>query len=120
MPIVIIIANAEFHYTALQKKEDQDLIEWALKIELGRECGMRLLPPGSAGGTILPPVIPPPAPPSISNRAASSAPPSSPTRSAHLERPVSQDVVAPSRTEPQRQENQRTVTPQKPDTLISK
>jgi DNA polymerase-3 subunit gamma/tau len=108
LPIIIIVANAEFHYTALQKKEDQDLIMWALKIELGRECGMRLLPPGSAGVTILPPAIPPPTPPSINNRAASSAPPSSPARSAHLERPTAQNG-----TVSQQPENRRTEPLQK-------
>jgi DNA polymerase-3 subunit gamma/tau len=97
LPIIIIVANADFHYTALQKKEDQDLIIWALKIELGRECGMRLLPPGSAGVAILPPVIPPPSSPSISNRAASSAPPVSPARSAHLERPATQNEMPENR-----------------------
>ena len=104
LPIVIIVANAEFHYTALQKKEDQDLIIWALKIELGFECGMRLLPPGSAGVTILPPVIPPPAPPSISNRAASSAPPSSPSHTAHLERPTAQNGIVSQPPENRRTE----------------
>jgi DNA polymerase-3 subunit gamma/tau len=108
LPIVIIVANAEFHFTALQKKEDQDLIMWALKIELGRECGMRLLPPGSAGVAILPPAIPPPEPPSINNRAASSAPPSSPARSAHLERPAAQNG-----TVSQQPENRRTEPLQK-------
>jgi DNA polymerase III subunit gamma/tau len=109
LPVVIIVANAEFHFTALQKKEDQDLIIWALKIELERECGMRLLPPGGAAGAIIvPPVIPPAAPPQTSNRAASSAPPSSPTRSAHLERPPAQIG-----TVPQRPENRRTEPLQK-------
>lgn len=112
---VIVAANAMFHYTSLQKKEDQEVIEWALKIELGRECSLRLLPPGSAGGGI-PAVIPPPnAPPPTSNRAASSAPPLAPTRSAHVERsaPVApQDVVVPPRAAPRPQEKQRTVAPQ--------
>ena len=97
LPVVVIMASSAFHYSGLQKKEDQELVEWALKIELGRECSLRLLPPGSAGGTILPPVIPPPAPPSISNRAASSAPPASTSRSAHLERPATQNGMPENR-----------------------
>ena len=104
LPVIIIAANAEFHYTALQKKEDQDLIIWALKIELERECGMRLLPPGSAGVAILPPVIPPPSPPGISNRAASSAPPASPAHSAHLERPIAQNGAVPQQADNRRAE----------------
>ena len=68
LPVVVIMASSAFHYTGLQKKEDQDSVEWALKSQLGRECSLRLLPPGSAGGTILPPAIPPPTPPaSIGN-----------------------------------------------------
>ncbi len=107
LPVVVIMASSAFHYTGLQKKEDQELVEWALKIELGRECSLRLLPPGSAGGTMLPPVIPPPTPPSsMSNRAASAAPALSPNRSAHLERPTSQDAM-PFRAAPQQQENHR-------------
>ena len=113
-PIIIIVANAEFHYTALQKKEDQDLILWALKIELGRECGMRLLPPGSAGVAILPPVIPPPSSPSISNRAASSAPPASPSRSAHLERPATQNGMPENRRALQKHENPPASNPSGP------
>jgi DNA polymerase-3 subunit gamma/tau len=108
LPIVIIVANADFHFTALQKKEDQDLIIWALKIELERECGMRLLPPGGAAGAIIvPPVIPPATPP-MNNRAASSAPPASPTRSAHLERPSTLNGTAQ-----QQPENRRVEAPQK-------
>ena len=120
LPIVVLMANATFHYTALQKKEDQELVEWALKIELGRECRVRLLPPGSAGGTILPPVIPPPTPPStMSNRAASAAPALSPSRSAHLERPTSQNAIPP-RTAPQQQEKYRNPAPEKHNTSSSR
>jgi len=117
LPVVVIMASSAFHYSGLQKKEDQDSVEWALKIELGRECGLRLLPPGSAGGTILPPVIPPPPP--VSNRAASSAPPLSASHSAHIERPASpQNVAMPSRTEAQRQETHRTALPKKQDAPV--
>jgi DNA polymerase-3 subunit gamma/tau len=45
-PIVVIQANAEFHYKALQKPERHKVIVWALGIELGQECQVRLLPPG--------------------------------------------------------------------------
>jgi DNA polymerase-3 subunit gamma/tau len=113
--IVIIMASSAFHYSGMQKKEDQDSVEWALKIELSRNCSVRLLPPGSAGGTILPPVIPPTPPSSMNTRAASAAPPLSPSRSAHIERPTSQDAVPP-RTAAQQQEKHRTPAQEEPGT----
>lgn len=100
--IVVVAANATFHYTALQKKEDQEVIEWALKVELGRDCSLRLLPPGSAGGG-MPAVIPPPGTPPMNNRAASAGPALSPSRSAHVERPAPQD----RETRPAPQERQK-------------
>jgi DNA polymerase-3 subunit gamma/tau len=51
--------SAEFHYKAIHKSEErQRLIEWALKIELGQECHIRLLSPGQS--------VPLPPPPAIS------------------------------------------------------
>jgi DNA polymerase-3 subunit gamma/tau len=42
--IIAIKATAEFHYRTIHKNEEhQKLIEWALKIELGQECHVRLL-----------------------------------------------------------------------------
>jgi DNA polymerase III subunit gamma/tau len=59
---VVVQANAAFFYNALQQNAShRETIEWAMRIELGRECKLRLLPPGqsllSLGS------IPPPAPP---------------------------------------------------------
>jgi DNA polymerase III subunit gamma/tau len=120
--LVIVAANAAFHYTALQKKEDQEVVEWALKIELGRECSLRLLPPGSAGGGI-PAVIPSPNVPPMSNRAASAAPALAPSRSAHVERPTPtpapQDSVASPRIAPHAQEKQRTPAQEKHGTAVA-
>ncbi len=45
-PVVLLKANADFHFKALQKQEDHDAIAWALKIELEQECGVKLLAPG--------------------------------------------------------------------------
>lgn len=57
-PVVVIKASADFHYKTIQKSEErQKLIEWALKIELGQECRVRLLPPGQS--------LPPSSPPSL-------------------------------------------------------
>jgi DNA polymerase-3 subunit gamma/tau len=58
-PILVMRASAEFHYKAIHKSEErQRLIEWALKIELGQECRIRLLSPGQP--------VPLPPPPALS------------------------------------------------------
>ncbi|GHO91285.1 DNA polymerase III subunit gamma/tau [Reticulibacter mediterranei] len=58
-PILVMRASAEFHYKAIHKSEErQRLIEWALKIELGQECRIRLLSPGQS--------VPLPPPPALS------------------------------------------------------
>src|SRR5579883_1382290 len=61
VPIVMLRAGANFHYSSLQKDEHQEAIAWAMKIELEQECRIRLLPPGSGGHGGSDPVIPPPA-----------------------------------------------------------
>ena len=98
-PVIVIKAQAEFHYKAVHKDEDkQKLIEWALKIELGQECRVRLLSPSQAvPSSPLPPSLPPsstispPSPMSSSSRGSGSAgtgtaarPSSSPLASATL------------------------------------
>jgi len=98
LPVVVLMANAAFHYTALQKQEDHDTVEWALKIELQQECRVRLLPPGSSAGSV---VIPPPAMSNASSRSANAAMTLPPLQSAHLERPAS---PAPPKPAPQKQE----------------
>jgi DNA polymerase III subunit gamma/tau len=94
LPVVVLMANATFHYSALQKKEDHDSIEWALKVELQRECSVRLVPPesGSSSRTI--------PPPNASNYAAHAAMTLPPLQSAHVERPA----ASPARTPPQEQQ----------------
>ncbi|HEV2660203.1 MAG TPA: hypothetical protein VGU68_06345, partial [Ktedonobacteraceae bacterium] len=101
-----LMANATFHYTALQKKEDHDSIEWALKVELQRECSVRLLPPvsGSSSRTI--------PPPNASNYAASAAVTLPPLQSAHVERPA----APPVRATPPPQEQQKPAQKQEPPT----
>jgi DNA polymerase-3 subunit gamma/tau len=48
LPEVLIQANAQFHYTSLEKKpEYHDIIKWGLTIELEQECRVRLLPPNA-------------------------------------------------------------------------
>lgn len=63
VPIVMLRAGANFHYSSLQKDEHQEAIAWAMKIELEQECRIRLLPPGSGGHGGSAPIIPPPASP---------------------------------------------------------
>jgi len=48
LPIVVIKAIAEFHYKALQKDEYSEMIQWAMKIELGIECKLRMLSPSAS------------------------------------------------------------------------
>jgi DNA polymerase-3 subunit gamma/tau len=58
LPEVLIQANAQFHYTSLEKKpEYHDIIKWGLTVELGQECLVRLLPPNADISTLR---IPPP------------------------------------------------------------
>ncbi|HEV2653852.1 MAG TPA: hypothetical protein VGT82_02795, partial [Ktedonobacteraceae bacterium] len=105
-PVVILMANATFHYTALQKKEDHDSIEWALKVELQRECSVRLLPPGSGSSSK---TIPPP---NASNYAAHAAVTLPPLQSAHVERPA----APPVRATPPPQEQLKPAQKQEPPT----
>ncbi len=49
LAIVIIKANSDFHYKALQKDEYSEMIQWAMKIELGKECKLRMLSPSTSG-----------------------------------------------------------------------
>ena len=104
LPVVVLMANAIFHYSALQKKEDHDSIEWALKVELQRECSVRLQPPGSGTSSK---TIPPP---NASNYAAHAAVTLPPLQSAHVERPA----APPARTPPQ--EQQKPAQKQEPPT----
>lgn len=112
-PVVVIQASADFHYKIVQKNEEhQKLIEWALKIELGQECRLRLLAPGQPvpltpppsllrasgtngrGGTELPP--PPSSSPRASEVSTATLTMSAPAQAApHVERPVSIQSVAP-------------------------
>ncbi len=106
LPVVVLMANAMFHYSALQKKEDHDAIEWALKVELQRECSVRLLSPGSGTSSK---TIPPP---NASNYAAHAAVTLPPLQSAHVERPA----APPVRATPPPQEQQKPAKKQEPPT----
>jgi DNA polymerase-3 subunit gamma/tau len=84
LPVVVIKAIAEFHYKALQKDEYSEMILWAMKIELGIDCKLRMLSPSASSSN---------RPGGGSAVAASNMLAAAPPRSAHLERPR---TVAPS------------------------
>jgi hypothetical protein len=119
-PIVVIRANAAFHYSALQKPGHHETVEWALKLELTQDCKVRMLPPGQGGlgpgVNILPPS------PAINNAATSrvtSASETTPLLSAYADQerrgdpllqstatlhtksePQTRQMVSPSKEEP--------------------
>jgi len=105
-PVVVIKALADFHFKAIQKSEErQKLIEWALKIELGQECRVRLLSPTQS--VPLPSITPPSLPRNPENGNGSVPPPpsSSPRNSgggsATLTMPqVASTLMAPSLERP--------------------
>ena len=114
LPVVLIRANAAFHYTAIQKSDYLESIEWAMKVELGQECGVRLLPP-SAGGGVVP--LPPPMPDS-SNHSANTMMKVEPRPPAHRER-SSPEKSTPSKPserveEPRRKQEDSTSTTKTP------
>ncbi len=89
LPIVVLKASAKFHFDALQKNDRHKTIEWALKIELGQEYQVRLLPPGQLPGQGLPVPLPPSSPHEMSGRAANSGIVAQPQQSAYRERQTS-------------------------------
>ncbi len=88
LPVVLIRANASFHYAAIQKSEYHEVIEWAMKVELGQECRIRLLPPDDTSVSVQ---IPPPSSGPSANsgsRSANTMMTIAPQQPAHRERPV--------------------------------
>jgi DNA polymerase-3 subunit gamma/tau len=86
LPEVLIQANAQFHYTSLEKKpEYHDIIKWGMTVELGQECRVRLLPPNADISTLRLPT-PSSSPFSGANgQAAHTTMPIAPNQSAHRE-----------------------------------
>ncbi len=103
-PVVVIRANMDFHYKALQNATAyHQAIEWAMKIELGQECKLRLLPPGQGGPSLGVSIPPPPAADQPGGKIANLRLASPPRNSVHVERQApsvpsaSAPVSAPSR-----------------------
>lgn len=95
LPVIAIKASAEFHFKTLQKSESHEAIEWALKLELERECRIKLLSPQSPVLTALPSV----ATPRNTNTYASNTTLVAPQQSAYRERPVTE--IPPTQREPE-------------------
>ncbi len=110
IPIVVIRANAIFHYSTLQKTAHHETIDWALKVELERDCKVRMLPPGQGGASLGPALSPPPVPPptinNMASRAASGPQATLPQQSVHQEHEQTQQVVPSPKEEPQARSDQ--------------
>ncbi len=106
LPIVVLKASAKFHYDTLQKDDRRKAIEWALKIELGQECQIRLLPPGQMPGSSgLPAPLPPSSPSGdTGGRAANSGILTPPQQSAYRERVVLPNSSVPPPQKPSREQ----------------
>src|SRR5437764_12667668 len=45
LPVVVIRAAHDWHYKTLAEKERLEFVEWAMRLEFGMECRLRLLRP---------------------------------------------------------------------------
>jgi len=109
LSIIVLKASAKFHYDTLQKDDRRKAIEWALKIELGQECQIRLLPPGQLPGTSdIPIPLPPSSPPSrdTGGRAANSGILTPPQQSAYRERTIPSAPSVPTPQKPSREQTE--------------
>jgi hypothetical protein len=80
-PVVVIQSEKQAHYKYVKEEDRYKVLEWALTIEFGLECRVRLVPPGQS--VLLPPVSDP------MSYSTSVAPATASQQSAYLERPVS-------------------------------
>jgi len=80
-PVVVIQAKTSVHHDYLKENDRYKDLEWALTIEFGLECRVRLIPPGQS--------VPPPPVSDPVSYSTSAAPAVAPQQSAFLERPVS-------------------------------
>ncbi|HWZ17458.1 MAG TPA: DNA polymerase III subunit gamma/tau [Ktedonobacteraceae bacterium] len=80
-PVVVIQSEKQAHYKYVKEEERYKILEWALTLEFGLECHVRLIPPGQS--VPLPPVSDP------VSYSTNAAPANTLQQSAFLERPVS-------------------------------
>jgi DNA polymerase-3 subunit gamma/tau len=85
-PIVVIQSEKQAHYKYVKEEDRYKILEWALTIEFGLECRVRLVPPGQS--VPLPPVSDP------MSYSSSAAPAIASQQSAYLERPVSPSYLS--------------------------
>ena len=78
-PIIVIQSEKQAHYKYVKEEDRYKVLEWALTIEFGLECRVRLVPPGQSV-----PLLPVSDPISYST---SAAPAIAPQQSAYVERP---------------------------------
>ena len=96
LPVLVLQASGKFHYEALQKDEHRKSIEWAMKIELGQECQVRLLPPGqSTSGQGMSVPLPPISTSNLGGRVANSGIATPPQPSAYREPSISTPMSTP-------------------------
>jgi DNA polymerase-3 subunit gamma/tau len=79
-PVVVIQSEKQAHYKYVKDEDRYKILEWALTIEFGLDCKVRLIPPGHSV-----------APSQVSNPVSystSAAPANTSQQSAFLERPV--------------------------------
>jgi hypothetical protein len=79
-PVVVIQSEKQAHYKYVKEEERYKILEWALTIEFGLECRVRLIPPGQS--------IPPPQVSDPVSYSTNAAPTIAPPQSAFLEGPV--------------------------------
>ncbi|HZU02139.1 MAG TPA: DNA polymerase III subunit gamma/tau [Ktedonobacteraceae bacterium] len=95
LPVVVIRAAHDWHYKTLAEKERLEYVEWAMKLEFGMECRVRLVPPGQPIPSIS---LPPPLtlPHDTKNRSANTTITGTPQQSAYRERPAALPEAMPS------------------------
>ena len=84
-PVVVIQSEKQAHYKYVKEEERYKILEWALTIEFGLECRVRLIPPGQS--------VPPQQAPDPMSYSTSTASAVAPQQSAFLERPASSSYL---------------------------
>src|SRR6266700_4231691 len=85
-PVVVIQSEKQAHYKYVKEEDRYKILEWALPIEFGLECRVRLVPPGQS--------VPLPLVSDPMSYSSSAAPAIAPQQSAYLERPVSPSYLS--------------------------
>jgi hypothetical protein len=118
LPVVVIQANADFYYSTLQQNTSHHAtVEWAMKIELKRECKIRLLPPGHSLPTLG--SIPPPPPRDSETSLSTSTIARTPQRSPYREQSMSAPEILQMPPKDQVQSMHVTDWPQKQNPIAS-